>query len=657
MRGSAFLVAVLLPLIATGQESVADLERAAAAHAKAGEFDKAEALLARALAGDPGNFKVLYNLGVAASFAGHHERAREVLETALRQQPQNVNALYSLAYVNLALKRKDAALRLVAQAAQLSPQRSDIQKLLAIVTGDLEAYADSLAAWDRYLKLEPNDDFARRERGFAAVRTGQFEPGIAELEWFLKRHPDDPVGHYELGLAESQRDPARALAHLDRALALKPGFAEARAARGGMHYRQGKPETAVADLEAAAAHRPNDAFTLDRLGQTYLALDRAADAVRVLRRAAALAPEDSTIQLHFGRALAEAGQTAESQVAMDRFRQLGPSKKRAVPAGLLEYLSLAPDRQRADYRARVEKAVGGNPRDAATQARYLQLLLEDGKLDEAAATARRIAGLKPGAAALAGAGRALLASRQYPLAKELLEQAAGESPSPEVALDLAIATFHATGAGPALQLMDRVPESGRSVDYYLARAHMLAAAGRTEDLASVLELLDKAERALPGSREVLLAKATTLELAGRSGAAEPLLKQILNRWPEWHAGWVAQGIVLGNRGRFEEARRALETAVALGARSPEVHYCLAGFTLRSAPNMLDAAEAAAQQALKLAPADPWIHSLAGRIASARGEDATAAERLREAVRLNPRVSVEKPPHASRLFRERPPRDW
>jgi tetratricopeptide (TPR) repeat protein len=687
--------------------------------ARAGQYEMAETFLAQALAAAPGNFGVLYNLGVAASYAGHNERAHEVLETALRQQPKNVDVLYSLAYVEVALKQKEAAARRLAQAAQLAPQRADIQKLLAIVTGDLGALADSMAAWDRYLKLEPNDDSARRERGFTAISMGQFEQGMAELEWFLARHPDDAVGHYELGLAQSQTDPAQALIRLDKAVALKKDFVEARSARGVLHYRQGKPEAALTDLEFAAALRPDDALNLDRLGQTYLALDRPADAVRVLRRAAELAPEDSRIQLHFGRALADAGQPAESKVVMDRFRQLGPSKKQNVPAGLVEYLSLTPEQQRADYRARVEKAVRNNPSDAGAQVRYLQVLLEDGNPEQAAATARRIAGLKPGAAVLAGAGRTLLVAKQYALAKELLEAAAAADPSTDLELDLAIASFHAGGAIAALQRLERVPESQRSGDYYLARAQMLDASGRSEDALSALDraleaapkrpdlyqqaaafltkngqasgalrLLDQAARNLPQNREILLMKAATLELAGQTGDAERLLNQIQNRWPEWHAGWVARGIILGTHKHFEEARQALETAVALGARSPEAYSYLAECTLRTAPKRMEAAEKAIRQALKLAPDDPWVQSLAGRIAFAKGEYATAVERQREAIRLRPgfvqahqslaqaytalgrkqeaqaeleRVRTagadDEPSYLSRLLRAKPPRDW
>src|ERR1039457_4442107 len=154
----------------------------------------------------------------------------------------------------------------------------------------LGALDDASAAWDRYLTLEPNDDIARRERGHTAARMGKLEQGIAELEWYLSRHPDDPVGHYELAQAERTVDMVQALGHLDRALALDPNYLAARAARGSLYYQEGKPESALADLDLVASQHPENAANLDRLGQTYQAYDRPADAVRVLRRAAGLTP-------------------------------------------------------------------------------------------------------------------------------------------------------------------------------------------------------------------------------------------------------------------------------------------------------------------------------------------------------------------------------
>ena len=338
------------------------------AFGEAGEYGKAEELFARALSAAPDDFNTLVNMGTVAAFAGHHLRAREAFDAALRQQPGNVEVLTRAAQVDLSLRQPEAAVQRLAKVPQ---DRADAQKLLAVATSDLGALDDSLAAWDRYVKLAPQDDVARRERGFTAVRMGQLERGLADLRWYLARHPDDPVVHYQLGVAEQDA------AELDRAIALKPDFAAAMSARGGLSYQQGKLDAALTDLEAAAKLTPDDPLTLDRLGQTYSGLDRPKDAVPVLRRAAELSPNDSKVVMHLARALADAGLTKESKAAMERFKQLGPAAKGGLPAGLVEYLAMTPEQQRADYRARVEKAYRETPDDPTAQVHYLKLLLED----------------------------------------------------------------------------------------------------------------------------------------------------------------------------------------------------------------------------------------------------------------------------------------
>ncbi len=588
--------------------------------AGAGRYDKAEPFLTQALALAPADFNLLFHLGVVAWHNGHYERARESLEAALRLQPKNVDVLYDLACVEQAAGRNEAALRLLVQGAGLAPARSDIQKLLAITTGDLGAIADSAAAWDRYLKLQPDDDVARRERGFAAFQMGQFEQGVAELERFVKLHPDDPVGHFELGAAENKDNPAQALAEFDRALALKKDFGAAHSARGSLYYQMGKPEAALADLEAAATQRPDDAVSLDRLGQTYLALDRAADAVRVLRKAADLAPDDSKTQLHLARALADAGMTAESKTAMDRFRQLGPVVNKAVPGGLVDYLSLTPEQRRADYRARVEKMVREHPADAAALVTWLRLLLENGETEQAARIAERIASLKPAAGILADAGRALLETRQFAAARALLEKAAALSPSPQLQLEVAVAAFHAAGGAQGLNLLDGVAQSARDADYYLARAEMLDASGDAAEASAAMAqalrlspgrsgpylqacalLLSKGQtgealrvsgealKALPQDRTLVLLRSIVLQRAGQQKEAELALEQVQSRWPEWAYGWVARGVLMGEQKQREDAVRSLETAIALGAGNPEVKSyldALRGGRAVKAPDMV-----------------------------------------------------------------------
>jgi hypothetical protein len=182
----------------------------------------------------------------------------------------------------------------------------------------------------------------------------------------------------------------------------------------------------------------------------------------------------------------------ESKAAMERFQQLGPATKGGVPAGLVAYLAMPPEQQKADYRARVEKAYRESPEDATAQLHYLKLLLEDGK--DASAIARRLAGTK----VAPEAGKALIDAGQWKLAKEL---ATGD--------DLAIAELHL--ATDPMAVASRGP---KTVEFLWHAA---------------LVLREKSLPLLVGEeREILLLRAA---LSG----SEDLARQVRQKWPEWGA--------------------------------------------------------------------------------------------------------------------------
>jgi tetratricopeptide (TPR) repeat protein len=495
----------------------------------------------------------------------------------------------------------------------------------------------------------------------------QFDTGIVDLEWYIARHPDDAVGYYELGLAQSTNDPTKGLSSLDKALQLKPDFVEARAARGALYYLQGKPEAAVPDLEAAAAAQPDNGLILDRLGQAYRALDRLEDSIRALRKASQLAPDEPTLVLHLANALAEAGQNAESESLMGRYRQMRPTQ---APRDLMRYLSLTPEQQRADYRARVEKAVRDNPGDPNAQLHYLKLSLEEGQTDQALQSAGIIASMKASPALLADAGRTMLEARQFASSRELLQKAVAGEPPTELELPLALAIFHSDGADAGLKRLQRVPETARNADYCLAQAQMLDAAGNSgQALASLdqalrlapdraelywqkvvllkkagrakdaLELLDHAAKLVPQEPSLPVLRAALLEANGQTDQALASLETARRRWPEVAAVWAAQGVIAAAHRPAEQARHLLETALSLGARSPEVWACLADTTWRSAPDGIDDARRAIAQALKAAPEDPAIQAIQHRIET--------KDRSSEGVAIEP----------ASLFFTRLPRDW
>lgn len=258
--------------------------------------------------------------GRALAVAGEVTRAQDLLEPAASRFPGSFSVQYSLAFVYDALQRPADSLRLLTQAAKLAPARADVQKSLATAAGNLAQYKASLEAWQRYVQLAPADDSGRRERGFASAHVAQFDAAIADLTWYTGRHPQDADGWYELGIAESAQDPTQGMSSLDKAIQLKPDFALARSARGALHYRKGNSEAALPDLERAVTLDPANPMIQYRLGQVYIALDRLREALPHFRRAAELAPNDYTTQFHYANALADAGQTAESDAILERIR-------------------------------------------------------------------------------------------------------------------------------------------------------------------------------------------------------------------------------------------------------------------------------------------------------------------------------------------------
>jgi tetratricopeptide (TPR) repeat protein len=140
---------------------------------------------------------------------------------------------------------------------------------------------------------------------------------------------------------------------------------------------------------------------------------------------------------------------------------------------------------------------------------------------------------------------------------------------------------------------------------------------------------------LPNERELLLAQVVTLEMLRRNIDSAKLLAKIQARWPEWDRPYLLNGILQEIQLKSTDARQTLETAIALGANTPEAYYYQALAIMHAAPGDLESAQAAIQHAMALTSKDPYIYLLAGKVSLARKEYSVAIERLLEAIHLQP----------------------
>jgi tetratricopeptide (TPR) repeat protein len=636
-------------------------------------YAQAEQSFRQALEADPTNFDVQYNLGLAALKAGHFETAISTLQTALRQKPENADVLFNLARAYSGAGHDAQAAVLLVKAMKVAPDRADIMITAAQTAERLGFYLDAASALEKYLKLKPGDDVARRELGYALIRTARLDDGVRILRAYVARHPRDAKGLYELGIAESVGDEGKALADLDSALALDPSLTGARYARAVLFAEQRKYEQSISDLRKILESEPRNTNALYSLGDDLLLVNRPDEAVKVLAQAAGLAPEDPKILLRYSRALLRAGNETEAQAVLQRFKAIKPSGSGSRPnSGLFDYLSLTPQQQRERYMGNLRDKVQLNPHDAKALTQLANALLAEGKTTEAVEDYKKVLALTSDSAVLAGCGRELLNAGQYGLARDFLataitqEASSGEATVEDLRLDLSFAIFHGEGAAAALAELDKTPASFRRGDYYLLRAQILDSMGKGAEAATDLNLginasptranlyfqaalflikhgeyrqtvrlLDLSKRTVPDDPWLMLVQAITYELLQRFNESQKLLAEIQSRWPEWSQPYLIDGIILQNQFKQKAARQKLETALALGANDPKAYFYLASACLDSDPQDFVGANRAIGKALEIAPNDAQIQWLAGKIDLAEKLYGQAVDHLQAAVRFDP----------------------
>jgi tetratricopeptide (TPR) repeat protein len=577
-------------------------------------YDRAEAALNDALALAPGNFDILFNLGRAAARARHYDRAQRALDAALKIRPEDMDLLLELGRVLAARQDYVRAFFLLVQARQKAPDRLDILLMLAQAAQDAGYFDDSAAAYDEYLRLRPDDDTARRDRALASGQTEtRREEAGKELAWYLKKYPDDPQGHYIYARVFWWNQPEESLAHLSEAARLAPDSVPIRFSRAWMLQRLGQASESLTDLEAADRLEPDNVRILDLMGLAYLSLERPAQAEKALRQALAKAPDDPEAVMHMGRALMALGREEEAQSFMNKYQKIRPQ---ALPglrkySGMIEKATLSAPEQRKREIERFRRDARENPDRADYQMHLANLLLADGKNEEAVREYRVLLGLNAGAKVWEQAGSFLLAAKEYALALEFLQRAASERPSAR--LDLAVALFYAEGPERALRYLETIPREEMTGDMSLLKANVLEVAGRESEAeatldqglrqlsvdprmvqqatvllvrrnrkADALELLEKASRANPAVSDLPLTKAIVLGLMDQTPAAEKVLREIESSWPEWDRAYLVHGLLLERTGKARDARQKLQTAAALGSQDPSLRCALA--RLAKAPN-------------------------------------------------------------------------
>lgn len=246
-----------------------------------------------------------YQAGELLADQGDPEEAARHWEAALQSSPDFTPALKALGQYHYGQDRVDEALALWEKAAAQDAYDADLWWLLANGLAERnrgDDWADAVWAFQRFRNVaSPSTDPAR----------------LQQADRVLAGNADRAARRFVARGIQAEQDPKQAAIYFNRALDLRPDFAEAYYNLGLSLQRSGRYAEAAAAYEQAATLAPGQAAVHANLGTAYLAMKRPFQAEKELRRALELAPHDKAIRLNLAIALWQEGSVADGRAGLE----------------------------------------------------------------------------------------------------------------------------------------------------------------------------------------------------------------------------------------------------------------------------------------------------------------------------------------------------
>jgi len=478
--------------------------------------------------------------------------------------------------------------------------------LLPITRAQTGVWRGSEALFDHALSVTSDNFFAQTMVGLFRFNQGRTDEAIAHYREALRINPHFAEAHINLGdalagrgrLAEAGEqcnlalpwvNPANfgalnnlgmlliklnripeAIRCIERAIEIKPDFAEAHSNLGSALALQNHMPEAILQFMEALRIKPDSARTLDNLGVALGKSDRTSEAIERFRQAVRADPDFASAHYHLGVMLAGDHRTAEAQEQFQQALRLKPDLARVYEKISLSADQEIPTPEKVDHTLR---APGKTPEDARTLDNLGLKLLKLNRLPEAVECFRQAVRINPDSAdarnnlgnALAGAGRLEEAVEHY-------RQALRIQPA-------SVKTI--TNMGMALARMNRLSEAIQcfrdairiNPDYADAQNNLGVALDETGRTAEAIEHYQQALRIQPNSAKTLDNLGLSLETANRFSEALERFQQAVEADPDSADAQCHLGMALARAHRLEEAREHLQRALQI---SPDFAEARAG---------------------------------------------------------------------------------
>jgi choline-sulfatase len=207
----------------------------------------------------------------------------------------------------------DQAETLLREVQEVDPQIYVIPYMLgesALRRQDWEVAADQL---QRCLALNPNFDNAMTGLARAWSKLGRRDEAKSWLQKALQINPENYRAWYEAGLLEAANEPAAALSHYQKAIAIQPNYPPGQRELGLALFQRKDYAAAAVHLERALALGLDDAHIRNFLGICYSQTNHLQKSIASYQAALRLDPNLAEAHLNLAYNLHRAGRIKQAQ--------------------------------------------------------------------------------------------------------------------------------------------------------------------------------------------------------------------------------------------------------------------------------------------------------------------------------------------------------
>ena len=264
--GEERAVRLLERVRARGLASAAGLQRLAEGYEAGGRFDAARDVLEAVAALRPAGVPLLMDLARVAQKAGDRQGALGYLAHARELDPQDarIHFLFGMLCVELGLGVE--AYNALKDAVRLDPGNPAVNYAMGAVALHRRDPSEAVPFFKKYAELTPGDPRGALAVGLAWFQARDFAAAQPELERAALSASTAAAAHYFLArIAGEENDLDKALDLVGKALAREPGYADAWAEQGLLHFRKRDMAEAEKDLQRCLELDPDN-----RLGNLHL---------------------------------------------------------------------------------------------------------------------------------------------------------------------------------------------------------------------------------------------------------------------------------------------------------------------------------------------------------------------------------------------------